>query len=101
MQLQYDPARLSLINVAAGELLSRDGQPAVPIHRDDGLGNVSVVVARPPGATGVSGSGVVCVLSFQAKASGATALTMTRAGVVNSAQQQVQATTGHLDLVVK
>ena len=101
VQLQYDPAKLSLVNVAAGNLLNRDGQAVALIHRDDGPGNITVVAARPPGTAGISGSGVVCVLTFQAKAAGETALTMTRAGAVNSAQQQVPATAGHLNLVVK
>ncbi len=96
IQLQYDPARLSLINVAAGDLLNRDGQAVALIHRDDGPGNVTVVAARPPGAAGISGTGVVCVLTFQAKAAGNTALTMTRAGAVNSAQQQVPAQAAHV-----
>jgi general secretion pathway protein D len=101
IQLVYDPAKLSLINVAAGDLLSRDGQAVALIHRDDGPGNVTVVAARPPGAAGISGSGTVCVLTFQAKAPGNTALTMPRAGAVNSAQQQVPATAGHVDLTIK
>ena len=101
LQLQYDPAKLTLVNVAAGDLLSRDGQAVALVHRDDGPGNVTVVAARPPGAAGVSGSGIVCVLTFQAKVAGNSALTMTRAGAVNSAQQHVPATAGHLDLVVK
>ena len=101
IQLQYDPARLSLINVAAGDLLNRDGQAVALIHRDDGPGNITVVAARPPGAAGISGTGVVCVLTFQAKAAGETALTMTRAGAVNSAQQQVPAQAAHVSLVVK
>ena len=101
IQLVYDPVKLSLINVAAGDLLSRDGQAVALIHRDDGPGNVTVVAARPPGAAGISGSGTVCVLTFQAKAPGNTALTMPRAGAVNSAQQQVPATAGHVDLTIK
>ncbi len=101
IQLQYDPARLSLINVAAGVLLSRDGQAVALIHRDDPPGNVTIVAARPPGTTGVTGSGTVCILTFQAKAAGNTTLTMPRSVAVNSAQQQVPATAGHLDLVVK
>jgi general secretion pathway protein D len=101
VQLQYDPAKLSLINVAAGDLLNRDGQAVALIHRDDPPGNVTVVAARPPGAAGISGNGTVCVLTFQAKAAGATALTMSRAGAVNSAQQPVPATPGHVDLVIK
>jgi general secretion pathway protein D len=101
IQLQYDPARLTLINVAAGDLLNRDGQAVALIHRDDGPGNVTVVAARPPGAAGITGSGVVCILTFQAKSAGSTALTMTRAAAVNSVQQQVPATAGRIDLVVK
>jgi general secretion pathway protein D len=101
IQLQYDPAKLSLVNVAAGDLLSRDGQAVALIHRDDPPGNVTIVAARPPGTTGVSGSGTVCILTFQTKAPGNTVLTMTRSAAVNSAQQQVPATAGRLDLVVK
>jgi hypothetical protein len=41
------------------------------------------------------------VLTFQAKAAGATTLNMTRASAVNSAQQQVPVTPARLDLVVK
>jgi len=87
--------------VAAGDLLSRDGQAVALIHRDDPPGNVTIVAARPPGTTGVSGSGTVCILTFQTKAPGNTVLTMTRSAAVNSAQQQVPATAGRLDLVVK
>jgi general secretion pathway protein D len=101
IQLTYDPARLSLVNVSAGDLLNRDGQAVALIHRDDGPGNVTVVAARPPGATGITGSGVVCVLTFQAKVSGPTALTMTRASTLNPAQQPVPVTPGNLNLVVR
>ncbi len=101
IQLQYDPGKLTLVNVAAGNLLSKDGQAVALIHRDDGPGNITVVAARPPGAPGISGSGVVCVLTFQAKAAGETALTMTRAGAVNSAQQAVPAKAAQINLVVK
>jgi general secretion pathway protein D len=87
LQITYDPAKLSLVNVAAGDLLNRDGQAVALIHRDDGPGNVTVVASRPPGTAGVSGSGSVCVLTFQAKAPGPTSLTMTRAGAVDSKQQ--------------
>ena len=101
IQLHYDPAKLSLVNVAAGDLLNRDGQAVALIHRDDGPGNITVVAARPPGAVGISGNGVVCVLTFQAKAAGDTTLSMTRAGAVNSAQQQVPAQTTQVNLTVK
>ena len=75
LQLKYDPAKLTLVNVTGGDLLSKDGQAVALIHRDDGPGNVTVVASRPPGTTGVSGSGTVCVLSFQAKVPGQTSVT--------------------------
>ena len=101
IQLTYDPTKLSLVNVSAGDLLNRDGQAVALIHRDDGPGNVTVVAARPPGAAGITGSGVVCVLTFQAKAPGETALNMTRASATNTTQQAVPATPAHLTLVVR
>jgi general secretion pathway protein D len=60
-----------------------------------------VVASRPPGSSGVNGSGVVCVLSFQARATGHTSIAFTRAGVINSAQQPVAAPVTHLDLEIK
>jgi general secretion pathway protein D len=91
MQVQYDPAALSLVNVAGGDLLGRDNQAVALVHRDDGQGAVTINAARPPGTAGVSGAGVVCVLSFQAKTAGNTVLSMTRASAVNSAQQSMPA----------
>ena len=53
-----------------GDFLGRDGKPVTLLHTDDGPGLITVNAARPPGAAGISGAGVVCVLSFQAKAAG-------------------------------
>jgi general secretion pathway protein D len=100
VQIQYDPAKLSLVNVAAGDLLNRDGQAVALIHRDDGPGNLTVVASRPPGTAGVNGSGSICVLTFQAKAAGTTSLTMTRAGAVDSKQQPVAAAPAQTNIVI-
>jgi general secretion pathway protein D len=101
-QIQYDPAKLSLVNVSAGNYLNRDGQAADPIHSDpDGNGNLTVNASRPPGAAGVNGAGVVYVLSFQAKAAGESALVLTRAGVANSTHQPVPAQGSQISIVVK
>jgi general secretion pathway protein D len=101
LQLHYDPAHLALVNVASGDLLSRDGQAATPVHRDDASGNLHVAISRPSGAAGVSGSGVVCVLTFQAKAPGASTLAITQGGVVDSKQKQVSAPVTQADIVVR
>ena len=101
LQLRYDPAHLSLVNVAEGSFLGRDNQAVALVHRDDGPGDLTVVASRPPGSPGLSGSGVVCVLTFQAKAAGASTLSITRAGVVNTAQQQVTAGNSQVSITVK
>jgi general secretion pathway protein D len=101
VQIKYDPAKIALVNVAAGDLLNRDGQAVALIHRDDGPGNVTVVASRPPGAPGVSGSGSVCILTFQAKSAGSTAVTMTRAGAVDSKQQPLTVQPAQANLVIQ
>ena len=101
LQFHYDSAKLQLVNVSPGDFLSRDGQAAPPIHADEPAGNLVVGISRPPGTHGISGTGVVCVLTFQAKASGASDLAMTRASVVNGAQQQLPVASAQTSIVVK
>jgi len=101
LQIKYDPEKLSLVNVDYGDFLSRDGQAVALVHRDDGPGVITIDASRPPGVAGLSGAGVVCVLSFQARAAGESALTMTKAAAVNSAQQQVPAKGAQTTIVVR
>jgi len=91
MQVTYDPAKLALVNVGAGDFLSRDGQAAALVHRDDGPGTITINASRPPGTAGISGAGVVCMLSFQAKAAGQTTVAITKPGAISSAQKPVAA----------
>jgi general secretion pathway protein D len=101
LQIHFDPAALSLVNVAAGNLLNRDGQPATIIHNEDGKGGLTVVASRPPQSKGISGSGTICVLTFQAKAAGTTGLVFSSASFMNSTQQQVQGQGAQTTIVVK
>jgi general secretion pathway protein D len=101
LQIQYDPAKLSLVNVDNGDFLGRDGQAVALVHRDDGPGSININASRPPGAAGVSGAGVVCVLSFQAKAAGETVVSITRPGAINSNQQQVPAQGSQVSIQVQ
>jgi general secretion pathway protein D len=101
MEIKYDPAQLSLVNVAVGDLLGRDGQAVTPVHRDDGPGLITMNAARPPGAAGIGGTGVVYLLTFQAKAAGESIVTMTRAATVNSSQQQTPIQGARIGIQVK
>ncbi len=101
LQIQYDPAKLSLVNVDSGDFLSRDGQAVALVHRDDGPGNITVNASRPPGAPGVAGAGVVCVLSFQAKEAGDSTISITRPGAITTSQKPVQAQGSQMTVSVK
>jgi general secretion pathway protein D len=101
LQIQYDPAKLALMNVGSGDFLSRDGQAVALVHRDDGPGTITVNASRPPGAPGVSGAGVVCMLTFQAKASGPTMVVITKPGATSSTQKPLPALGTQLSLIVK
>jgi general secretion pathway protein D len=99
VQMNYDPAKLQLVNVSNGGFLSQDGQAVALVHREDETtGTLQITATRPPGAGGVSGQGAVVTMTFQAKASGQTPLTITRGGArdpglaaiaVNGAQASV------------
>jgi len=101
MQFHYDPTRLDLVNVSAGGLLNRDGQAAEVAHRDDGQGNLTVAVSRPPGAPGMNGQGVVCVLTFKAKAAGPATLTTTRVSLGTPTGQSLPAQGGQASITVR
>jgi general secretion pathway protein D len=90
VQMNYDPAKLQLVNVSNGGFLSQDGQAVALVHREDeSTGTLTITATRPPGAGGVSGQGAVVTLTFQAKASGQTPLTITRGGARDPGQQSI------------
>jgi general secretion pathway protein D len=90
VQMNYDPAKLQLVNVSNGGFLSQDGQTVALVHREDETtGTLQVTATRPPGASGVSGQGSVVTLTFLAKATGQTPLTITRGGARDPALQAI------------
>ena len=101
LQIHYDPSKLGLVNVGDGDLLNRDGQVVAMAHRDDGPGDITLNVSRPPGAPGVSGAGVVCVLTFQAKAAGKSDVSITRAGAMSSSGKSLQTQTSQTTIDVQ
>ena len=90
VQMNYDPARLQLVNVSNGGFLSQDGQAVALVHREDeATGTLQITATRPPGAGGVSGQGAVVSITFQAKTSGQTPLTITRGGARDPSLQSI------------
>jgi general secretion pathway protein D len=90
VQLNYNPAMLQLVNVSNGGFLSQDGQVVTLVHREDeGLGQSQITASRPSGSGGVSGQGAIVTVTFQAKASGQTPLTITRGGARDPGLQAI------------
>jgi general secretion pathway protein D len=88
LQVSYDPKVLQVVNVSNGGMLSQDGQAVALVHRDDdSTGALQVTATRPPGANGISGQGTVITLTFLAKASGQSALTISKGGARDPAMQ--------------
>ncbi len=91
LQVQFNPKLMSLVNVDAGEMLSRDGQSVAIVHRDEGNGLVTVSVSRPPGVRGVDGQGSVAVLTFKALSAGDSTLSLVKVGAKDSNQANLSA----------
>jgi general secretion pathway protein D len=90
VQVNYDPKILQLVNVSNGGFLSQDGQAVALVHREDeALGQSQITATRPPGAGGVSGQGSVVTMTFEAKASGQSPLTITRGGARDPGLQAI------------
>ncbi|SRR5579871_6488414 len=88
VQLNYDDKLLEVVNVSNGGFLSQDGQAVALVHREDEKG-LHITAQRPPGTGGVSGQGTVVTITFQAKASGQTPLTITQGGARDPGLQAI------------
>lgn len=91
IEISYDPKVLQFVSVANGDFLSRDGQTAVLVHRDDPVsGKLQVTAQRQPGSPGISGDGTVFSLVFAAKAKGDGTIAIAIPGARNSRNQALE-----------
>jgi general secretion pathway protein D len=91
LQLQYDPKEIKLVDIIQGDLLGRDGQVVSLVQRvDDQAGTASVALNRPPASPGVSGSGLLATLSFQAIGKGDGVLNLQRSVARTSTGESLQ-----------
>lgn len=92
MRLKWDPKVLRLNDVSRGPLLASDGQQPIftrNIRNDEG--EAVVVLNRAAGAPGVSGSGTLLTLTFQAVGKGSTAVSVLDLALRNAQMQPVAA----------
>ncbi len=90
VQMAFDPKTLQVVNISNGGFLSQDGQAVAIVHREDpATGTIQVSATRPPGSPGVAGQGTVFTLTFMAKTSGRSMVTITQGGARDPGMQTI------------
>jgi hypothetical protein len=97
----YDSTTVKLTNISPGDFLNSDGATAPVRYSDSPVGRVAISMAREPGSPGLNGKGTLCVLNFEAKASGASDLKIERAFVVDSSHNMTPVHIAPPRIVVK
>ena len=101
-QLRFDPKILRLNDVSRGGLLSVDGQQPVftkSIMNDSGT--ASIQLNRSPGTPGVTASGVLVTMSFQAVSPGTATVSIPNLSLRDSQGQVVASASPQLTVTVK
>ena len=99
--LRYDPKLLKLVDVSHGNFLAPDGQLVTVAERvDHKTGMATVTLTREPGMQGVSGTGIVATLTFEAKTTGESRLNLLRTGARNPGQKTGQVRGARASVVV-
>jgi general secretion pathway protein D len=102
MQIQFDPRILRLNNISLGDFLTQGGQqPAFTQNVQNDSGSATIQLSRLPGAPGVSGSGVLVNLNFQAVGRGTTNVTIPNLTLGNAQGQPLAVSNPQLTVNVR
>jgi general secretion pathway protein D len=102
MSLKFDPKILHINNLTSGDLIKRNGPDLMPsrnILNDSGTATIGLV--RDPSSGGVSGSGAVLTIVFQAVGKGATTVTAPQFTMTGAAGQSIPTSAPVLTINVK
>jgi general secretion pathway protein D len=102
MQIQFDPRIVRLNNVSVGDFLAQGGSaPSFTQNILNDTGTATIQLARPPNTAGVSGTGVLVNLNFQAVGRGTASVNIPNLTLLNSQAQVVARGTPQLTVNVK
>lgn len=100
--LKFDPQYLKLTEVTAGQLLGADSQkPIFTRNIMNDSGDLRVNLGRMPGQGGISGSGTLVTLTFQALKPGTTTVGFQELALRNSHSQPIQAAPPQITVSIK
>jgi general secretion pathway protein D len=102
LRIRFDPKVLQLTDARRGVLLSSDGQDVMLSKNiENDRGEASVQVSRFPGSPGVSGSGILLILEFQAAAPGKSAVSVSSEAARNVRLEPVPMEAASAEVVIK
>ena len=102
MQIQFDPKIVRLNNVTVGGFMAQGNvQPVFTQNVLNDNGSATIQLSRPPGSPGISGSGALVSLSFQAVGRGMTTVTIPNLAVANSQGQPIPVGNPQLSITVR
>jgi general secretion pathway protein D len=102
MALKFDPKILHINNLTSGDLIKRNGPELVPSRNVlNDSGDATIGIARNPTSGGVSGSGGLLTIVFQAIAKGTTTITVPQFTMTGSSGQSIPAAAPTLTINVK
>ena len=88
--LQFDPRILRVVNIVAGDLPQRNAAPLQPVRNIlNDVGQADVVITRNPADGGITGSGTVFSVVFQAVGRGDTQVSMSFLRAGSAAGRQI------------
>jgi general secretion pathway protein D len=100
--LKFDPQLLKLQAVQAGPFLSSDGQTIIFTRNIlNDTGDATVNLNRMPGAPGITGSGTLAELTFQAVKPGKAMVTFSALGARDTRMQPVSQDVPHAEITIK
>ena len=100
--ITFNPKALKLVSAQDGGFLGQGGQPSSlspKIDNDNGTGAVSLT--RPAGSPGVSGSGILTNLQFEALAPGAVSISFSQASIADASQTPLPTSSSGTQVTVK
>jgi general secretion pathway protein D len=101
-QLKFDPKVLRINSVAAADLIQQTGPPLTPSKNIlNDTGDATVTIARDPAGPGVSGSGGLFTVVFQAVGKGTTTVALQQLTLRAVGDRSIPSNTPSLTVTVK
>jgi general secretion pathway protein D len=90
--LGYDPKTVEFKSASEGQFLKKDGQQTSFLFSNNvKAGTVDIYMTRIGDVGGVEGAGGLCLVTFQGKAGGASAITVKSMKLTNFNREQISA----------